>query len=117
MSIESQRMLFSVPSPWSQNDTEEFLNIEPLPAGFKWRLTKSTSRGDRGALVDVQPAHRDLSYGKWLRETPYFQGLFELVHQVVIDAGAELPSADEIAARLNTIRQEREESVAKHSIQ
>lgn len=108
MPVEMQRMLFSVPAPWSPDDTEEFLDVEPLPAGFKWRLTKATARAARGELVDVQPAHRGLAYGKWLRETPYFQGLFELVHQVVVEAGDKLPTAEEVAARLTEIRLGRE---------
>ncbi len=108
MSLETQPTLFNVPAPWSADDTEELLNIEPLPAGFKWRLTKTSSRAMRGELVDVQPAHRDLAFGKWLRETPYFQGLFELAHQVVVEAGAKLPSGEEIAARLTALRLERE---------
>lgn len=108
MSLETQPALFSMPAPWSADDTEEFLNIEPLPAGFKWRLTKTSARAPRGELVDVVPAHRDLAYGKWLRETPYFQGLFELVHQVVVEAGEKLPSGEEIATRLTALRLERE---------
>ena len=108
MSLETQPTLFNVPAPWSADDTEELLNVEPLPVGFKWRLTKTSARALRGDLVDVVPAHRDLAYGKWLRETPYFQGLFELVHQVVIEAGDKLPTPDEIAERLTRLRLERE---------
>lgn len=106
--MTDQRLLFSVPAPWSRDDTEEWLTIEPLPAGFQWRLTKSSSRAARGELVDVQPSHPDLAYGKWLRETPYFQGLFELVHQVVVEAGDKLPTPEEVAAQLNRIRLQRE---------
>jgi hypothetical protein len=118
MSLESQRLLFRLPPSWSPDDTEEFLNVQPLPVGFQWRLSKTSATARRGDLVAVQPSHRDLAYGKWLRETPYFQGLFELVHQLVLEAGEQLPTAEALAARLDALRAAQESAnVTAQSIQ
>lgn len=55
-----------------------FLSACPLPASFTW------PHRDGGERV-VMPSHSTLKggYGKWLRETPYFPGLFEDVHLVL----------------------------------
>lgn len=59
---------------WTLDSTMEYLNEYPLPADFKW------PHRDGGERV-AWPTHRGvIGYGKWLRETPYYQGLFELCH-------------------------------------
>lgn len=56
----------------------KYLNTNPLPLTFTW-----THRD--GGKRHVQPSHRNVTgYGKWLRETPYFQGLFELIHDILV---------------------------------
>lgn len=64
-------------APWTRDHTMLYLNSNPLPLSFKW-----THRD--GGERPVQPSHRSVTgYGKWLRETPYFQGLFELIHDIL----------------------------------
>lgn len=69
------------PVVWTQEHTQEYLAANPLPVDFLW---PHRDGGDR----PVVPAHANLKggYGKWLRETPYFQGLFELIHDVLVRA-------------------------------
>jgi hypothetical protein len=48
----------------------------------------------------VRPRHTSVtSYGKWLEETPYFPGLFEEIHGILLHA-RELGDADWLAAEL-----------------
>lgn len=77
---------------WTADDTKEYLDANPLPAGFTW---KHKDGGQR----PVQPTYGVSSYGKWLRETPNFQGLFEEIHRTLA-AGSMLPSAEELARTL-----------------
>jgi hypothetical protein len=46
-------------------------------------------------------------YGKWLWETPYFPGLFELIHEILFNA-MNLPPPDVLAETLRRILAERE---------
>lgn len=78
---------------WTPEDTKEYLDHNPLPKDFTWRHKD-------GGLRPVQPSYSVESYGKWLRETPNFQGLFEEVHRVIVHAGAKLPDIDTVAAEL-----------------
>jgi hypothetical protein len=57
--------------------TEGWLNDYPLPCEFVWL--------DRyGKARRVLPTYRIKGgYGKWLRETPYFPGLFEEIHHII----------------------------------
>jgi kynureninase len=91
-------------SEWTRDCTMAYLNANPLPVAFKW---VHRDGGER----PVQPAHRSVhGYGKWLRETPYFQGLFELIHDVlcrVEDVGDAEWLAEEIRARLQREEQEK----------
>lgn len=88
-------------SAWTKADTIEYLATNPLPIGFRWRHRD-------GQLAEVRPKYSVESYGKWLHDTPYFQGLFELVHELIVAAGAKLPDIDTIAQQLEQIRRERE---------
>lgn len=87
--------------PWTKADTMDYLSANPLPTDFKWR------RRD-GELVSPQPTYAISNYGKWLHDTPYFQGLFELVHELVLAAGSTLPDVETLVAQLDRIRKERE---------
>jgi hypothetical protein len=61
---------------WTLDSTMEYLNEYPLPADFKWPHRD-------GGLRVAWPVHRVFTgYGKWLRETPYYQGLFERCHRI-----------------------------------
>jgi hypothetical protein len=42
-------------------------------------------------------------YGKWLRETPYFPGLFELCHDL-LDQESEIGDAGWLAELINALR-------------
>lgn len=71
----------------------KYLNANPLPVTFKWTHRDG---GDR----TVQPSHKSVTgYGKWLRETPYFQGLFELIHDVLTPLDA-LGDSDWLVAQI-----------------
>ena len=71
-------------SSWSRDATMRYLNAVPLPAEFAWPHRD-------GGDYKVRPVHAAvIGYGKWLRETPYFPGLFELVHDLLAAAPQEL---------------------------
>lgn len=78
-----------LPSAWTPDDTMVLLTGMPLPATFTW-----THRD--GGEHPVMPSHSKLKggYGKWLRETPYFPGLFEEIHAIL----ARLPDDETITA-------------------
>lgn len=79
----------------------DYLSSNPLPKDFAWRHKN-------GQLVPVHPSYAVEAYGKWLHDTPYFQGLFELVHDLILAAGSALPDIATIAGQLTRIRKERE---------
>lgn len=57
-----------------------YLNTVPLPAIFNWPHRD-------GGEHSARPVHNTvIGYGKWLRETPYFPGLFELAHDLLAAA-------------------------------
>ena len=64
-----------------------YLNSVPLPPAFTW------PHRDGGEHA-VRPVHAVvIGYGKWLRETPYFPGLFELIHDLLVAAPQDLDVA------------------------
>ena len=68
---------------WTRDNTMQYLNLNPLPLTFKWHHRDDPEGTER----TVMPAHRNVTgYGKWLRETPYYQGLFELIHDILFSA-------------------------------
>ena len=91
--------LIPLPPPWNSADTQAYLNANPLPSWFRW------PHRDGGEAV-VTPRHATLSggYGKWLRETPYFQGLFEKIHAALLDSGEHLPDIDSLAKKITPVR-------------
>lgn len=46
-------------------------------------------------------------YGKWLHDTPYFPGLFELIHDLLFHSGDTLPDIEALCATLETIKRGR----------
>lgn len=74
------------------------LNAVPLPTAFTW------PHRDGGEQA-VRPVHGAvIGYGKWLRETPYFPGLFELAHDLLAAAPAEF-DADWLPTELQRVRE------------
>lgn len=74
---------------WSRDATMRCLNQWPLPPDFVW-----PHRDDAGKERPVRPIHAAvIGYGKWLRETPYFPGIFELAHDILTDAPDEIDAA------------------------
>ena len=85
-----------LPAHWTPDDTMACLSAYPLSPAFKW-----THRD--GGEKPVQPSHTHLKggYGKWLRETPYFPGLFEDIHAILARLPDDQPiTADQIGAQL-----------------
>jgi hypothetical protein len=95
----TQPTLIPLPDPWTNDDTQAYLNANPLPPAFRWK------HRDGGDAI-VAPKHATLSggYGKWLRETPYFQGLFEAIHAILLASGDHLPDVDTLAKKLTAQR-------------
>lgn len=82
---------------WTRDATMRYLNGNPLPADFTW---PHRDGGER----PVRPVHQMVEgYGKWLRETPYFPGLFELIHDI-LDQEAEISDAEWLAGLLRALR-------------
>ena len=97
-SFDDPLVPFAVP-PWSEIQTEGWLTEYPLPVDFTWP--------DRyGRERRVLPTYRIKGgYGKWLAETPYFPGLFELCHRLLALAPSEqLLTAEWLAMELNRRR-------------
>lgn len=85
-------------SEWTLDASMRFLNAFPLPETFAW------PHRDAGRDQPVWPRHTVVTgYGKWLRETPYFPGLFELAHEALRGAPDEL-DADWLANELARLR-------------
>lgn len=83
---------------WNLDATMRYLNGNPLPADFTW---PHRDGGER----PVRPAHSMvIGYGKWLRETPYFPGLFELIHDFLDAVPGEIGDAEWLAHELQALR-------------
>lgn len=90
--------------PWEHVQTRRYLDSNPLPVDFAWI-------DDDGDLRPVRPRHASVeSYGKWLQETPYFPGLFEIIHRVLVNASA-IGGADWMAEELNQRRPPKQEKL------
>lgn len=86
---------------WTPEDTETWLSDNPLPADFLWPYREPKPDGTPDLRV-VLPTYRlTKGYGFWLRTTPYFPGLFEDCHAVLVGMGEELPvSGEDLALRV-----------------
>jgi hypothetical protein len=95
---EQEKMPWGIALAWTQEHTQEYLKANPLPVDFEWQHRD-------GGEKPVVPSHSYLKggYGKWLRETPYFPGLFELVHDVLVRAEL-LGDAEWLAGELTAIK-------------
>jgi hypothetical protein len=87
--------------PWTHAATLAYLDANPLPVAFLWI-------DNTGAARSVHPRHKSVTgYGKWLKETPYFPGLYELIHGVLVLADAHagtVGDADWLASELELRR-------------
>lgn len=74
--------------PWTHDDTEAFLTRFALPTDFRWDRTEK--RNGQRIVVPDQPVLPNYTlskgYGFWLRTTPYFPGLFEEIHDIILRA-------------------------------
>lgn len=93
-------------TPWTPDDSEKWLTEtgHALPDDFTWPHRDPKPDGSAN-LQPVLPSYRlAKGYGFWLRTTPYFPGLFEEIHQILLmsdplpDDGAAL--AEVLRARL-----------------
>lgn len=83
--------------PWDHAQTRAYLDANPLPVAFTWPDNDGHDR-------PVRPRHASVTgYGKWLQETPYFPGLFEIIHAVLVHS-AYLGDAEWLAAELERRR-------------
>jgi hypothetical protein len=91
--------------PWDAANTRRFLDKNPLPLDFTWVDQDGDER-------PVRPRHTSVtSYGKWLQETPYFPGLFEIVHRVLVNAPL-LGGAEWLVEELNQRRPPKQEKLS-----
>lgn len=80
--VSADDFSLSAAEPWTHAATLAYLDANPLPVTFLWR-------DEKGAARPVWPRHTSVtSYGKWLKETPYFPGLYELIHGILVLADA-----------------------------
>jgi hypothetical protein len=97
-------LLPGIPPEWTLDDTENYLTAFPLPSDFVWPHRERMLDGSEN-IQSVLPRYRlTKGYGFWLRTTPYFPGLFEAVHAELLATGDELPTAEQMAEKLQTRR-------------
>lgn len=97
-SSTQQAELGGLPPPWTKDNTRAYLDAFPLRPDFMWP-------GKDGVYRAVCPSYAITSFGKWLRETPYYPGLFDAVHEALIRFGEDLPSDDRaLEAELERVR-------------
>lgn len=90
--------------PWEHATTRRYLDANPLPVDFCWQDEDGDER-------PVRPRHTSVtSYGKWLQETPYFPGLFEIIHRVLVNAPM-IGGSDWLAEELNQRRPPKQEKL------
>jgi hypothetical protein len=103
---------------WSENETADWLNSNPLPSNFEWYMIKrigETSDLVRSPLPDVGIRYDERTregYGSWLRRSFRHLGLFEECHFVLVnwDGPRELPEtgaelAEKLSERVNCFAQ------------
>jgi hypothetical protein len=91
---------------WTLDDTERFLTGQALPSSFQWPHRDKAADGAE-ILAPVMPSYRlHKGYGFWLRTTPYFPGLFEEIHAVLLrwPDDSPMPDAEQLAEILNQRR-------------
>jgi len=91
---------------WTPDDTEKWLSEEgnALPGDFRWPHRDELPGGQEN-LQAVLPTYRlHKGYGFWLRTTPYFPGLFEEIHAVLVGLGDRLPEGGIELAQILTDR-------------
>ena len=84
-----------------------YLTDNPLPVDFQWFHRNKDPNG-KPLMAAVKPIYSiSGGYGKWLHDTPYFPGLFELIHDLLFHSGSTLPDIDTLTAQLAAIKAER----------
>ncbi len=85
-----------------------YLAANPLPADFAWFHRDGLPTDPTKGLRPVLPSYRiHAGYGKWLHDTPYFPGLFELIHDLLFHSGSTLPDTITLTGQLDAIKRER----------
>jgi hypothetical protein len=91
--------LFDPSGMWSPDQTEQWLTGYPLPVDFRW----PDNNGESRVVLPSNRIHK--GYGFWLRTTPYFPGLFELIHRILALAPSDqLLTPEWLAAELDKHR-------------
>lgn len=84
---------------WTHDHTEAWLKLNALPPDFAWPHRDKNPDGSE-RLAPVVPSYQlHKGYGFWLRTTPYFPGLFEAIHAILVrvpEDGA-MPTPEELA--------------------
>lgn len=84
-----------------------YLDENPTPVDFEW-FHRDKGPGGKPVLAVVRPKYAIKGgFGKWLHDTPYFPGLFELIHDLLFHCGATLPDIETLVAQLEAIKAER----------
>jgi hypothetical protein len=90
---------------WTSNATMRYLNDFPLPRWLCWPHRD-------GGEQPVRPSHEKvIGFGKWLRETPYFPGLFELIDDLLDAEPDELGGSEWLARKLTELRAKHEKNL------
>jgi hypothetical protein len=102
--------MIELPSPpWTPDDTEAWLSEDghALPDDFLWPHRDAKPDGSDN-LQPVLPSYRlSKGYGFWLRTTPYFPGLFEEIHQILVHLEVLPADGRELAGILDERRRAR----------
>lgn len=94
----------TLPHVWNSDATERWLKVNPLPVDFMWPHRDKGPDG-KPKMAQVLPSYNlHKGYGFWLRTTPYFPGLFEEIHAILvrIPSDGDLPTPEQLADILRT---------------
>ena len=99
-----------MPADWTDDDVMRWLDDFPLPADFTATRVDRVKDSDEKIFTPntpVRPAHHGIKFGKWLRETPYFPGMFEQIRDIIraiptADQGGILPTPEQLAEMLKS---------------
>lgn len=96
-----------VPPSWTHQDTMDYLTANPLPVSFFW-IHRDPGEDGKPKLESTKNQYAIKGgYGKWLHDTPYFPGLFELIHDLLFHSGPRLPDIEELVNMLERIKRDR----------
>jgi hypothetical protein len=95
---------------WTRENSEAWLKDNPLPTDFLWDRVDKRADGMKVVTSAFYPApvipdyRITKGYGFWLRTTPYFPGLFEEIHEILVMAPNDLPLTPEWLAEQLLVR-------------